>query len=256
MILKTALVQTKIAWGNKKYNLDTAEQITKETDADLIIFPEMFTTGFMTEETENYAEPMDGETIGRLRELVIRIGKAVAGSIIVKNASGTFNRFVFIKPDGTIEFYDKRHLFSYSGENNLYSAGHERIIIEYKGVRIMPLICYDLRFPVWSRNQQNYDAAIYVASWPESRIRAWDALLCARAIENQCYVLGINRVGSDPTAHYNGHSIALDYLGQELASLPENKEGVIFADLDIEALNNYRNKFRVWQDADEFIVSI
>lgn len=256
MILKIALVQTDIVWGCKAANLAAAETAAASTDAHLVVFPEMFTTGFMTEATADYAESMDGETVSRMCATAVKTDKAIAGSVIIKTDEGTFNRLIFAKPDGTIEWYDKRHLFSYSGEDKLYSSGKERVIINYKGFRIMPLVCYDLRFPVWSRNRQDYDVALYVASWPESRIPVWDVLLSARAIENQCYILGVNRVGDDPTSSYNGHSTAIDYMGRSMASLPDSTAGVIRADLDLDALSLYRNRFRAWADSDDFSVII
>ena len=163
-----------------------------------------------------------------------------------------YNRLYFVMPDGTFEWYDKRHLFGYGGEGNEYLEGRRRLVVEYRGVRIMPLVCYDLRFPVWSRNRGDYDMLLYVANWPSGRIAAWDILLKARAVENLCYAVGVNRVGSDPQCCYNGHSVVAGPRGGVIAECREGVEEGITAELDIEALGEYRRRFPALEDADRF----
>lgn len=258
MKLRVALLQTDIQWGDKEKNLDSAENmIATLEDADIALLPEMFSTGFMAEDASQ-AESMDGRTVSWMQRIAARTGTAVAGSLAISDGSHRkpFNRFVLAAPDGTIQHYDKRHLFSFSGEDSCYTAGSERVIWNYKGFRILPMVCYDLRFPVWSRNRSDYDIAIYTASWPQSRIGVWDVLLRARAIENQCWALGVNRVGSDPSASYNGHSAAIDYCGNPLACAPSDRECVIKTELDKEELSDFRSKFRAWEDADDFTVRV
>lgn len=258
MILAAALVQMDIVWGDKDVNIERAVRaVENAAGADLVVLPEMFATGFMAEDV-SAAEAMDGRVVTAMRVAAAKTGRAVAGSVIIDPADGGLpaNRFVFVRPDGGIEWYDKRHLFSFSGEDRYYTRGKRRRVIEYCGIRILPQVCYDLRFPVWSRNRNDYDAAIYVASWPESRVYAWDTLLRARAIENQCYVLGVNRVGNDPTAAYNGHSCAVDFYGRTIGGLADGAIGTIYAELDTEALASYRAKFRAWCDADDFDLSV
>lgn len=258
MKLRAALLQTDIEWGNKETNLASAEDmILGLKDSDIALLPEMFSTGFMPGDN-SMAESMDGPTVSWMKGLASRTGIAIAGSLIVSGDSGSkpFNRFVFATPDGRVQHYDKRHLFSFSGENTLYAAGDKRVVWEYKGFRILPMVCYDLRFPVWSRNHSDYDIALYTASWPESRIGVWDVLLRARAIENQCWVLGVNRVGSDPTSTYCGHSVAVDYYGNTVAAAPAGKVCATTVELDGDALDEFRNKFRAWEDADGFTLKI
>lgn len=258
MKLRAALLQTNILWADKEKNLAAArEMIRGLRNTDIAVLPEMFSTGFMCGNNSG-AEAMEGTSVLWMRRLAAETGIAIAGSLIIfaERDCKPFNRFIFALPDGTVKYYDKRHLFSFSGEDSLYTSGTERVIWEYKGFRILPMVCYDLRFPVWSRNMGDYDVAIYVASWPESRIVAWDILLRARAIENQCYVLGVNRVGSDPSCTYCGHSVAIDFYGNTIASTEKNSVGVILAELDRDALEESREKFRAWEDADEFTVKI
>lgn len=258
MKLRAALIQTDIVWADKERNLaEAAKMIRGLEDADIAFLPEMFSTGFMPRDN-SAAETMEGTSVSWMRRLADETGTAIAGSLIISDEPGgsSFNRFILATPDGGISFYDKRHLFSFSGEDSLYAAGTERVVWEYKSCRILPMVCYDLRFPVWSRNRCDYDVAVYTASWPASRTEAWDILLRARAVENQCYVLGVNRVGSDPSASYCGHSVAINYYGQTIACVQEHKTGSVTAELDMEALAEFRNKFRAWEDADEFALKI
>lgn len=256
MKLKVAIFQTDIEWEAKEANILAAEAAIVSADADLVVLPEMFSTGFMPDGTLESAEPMNGYTVTRLKGISAETGKAIAGSVIISDGDKIFNRFLFVRPDGGISWYNKRHLFTYSGENERYSAGMERVVFEYKGFRIMPQVCYDLRFPVWSRNRNDYDVVIYVASWPEGRINVWDTLLRARAIENQCYAIGVNRIGTDPSATYNGHSAIVDFKGRDMAYIEGYATGITVAELDMEKLVDFRNKFRVWDDADDFTVKL
>lgn len=242
-----------LLWQDPRGNLSKAVEMIVGADADLVVLPEMFTTGF---DVENVccAEPFDGTTIATLVDIASSTDKAITGSVAVGQQGRYCNRMFFIKPDGSVEWYDKHHLFSYSGEDRLFDRGEERKIVEYRGMRILLEVCYDLRFPVWSRCRGDYDMIIYVASWPASRIGAWDALLAARAIENQAYVIGVNRVGDDPTAHYNGHSAAFDYYGNRIITAPDDIESVEYAVVDTDTLNRFRDKFRAWQDADDFSI--
>ena len=176
----------------------------------------------------------------------------MAGSVSIKENGKFYNRFYFVYPDGTYCSYDKRHLFTYGGEHKTFTAGKERVIVTYQGVRILLQICYDLRFPVWSRNRKDYDMVIYVASWPTPRVEVWSALLRARALENQCYVAGVNRVGEDPSCQYSGGTALIDPYGHTLGACKDGEEGEVTADIDMEELERFRQKFPVLDDADAF----
>ncbi len=216
----------------------------------LIVLPEMFSTGFITMPAGE-AES-DGASLGWMKAIAKKYGCAVAGSVATEDGGLFYNRFYFVKPDGTFVKYDKRHLFSFAGEDRRFTAGSEKVITEYNGVRFFLQICYDLRFPCFSRNilPNPYDAVIYVASWPSPRIGAWDTLLKARAIENQCYAIGVNRVGKDPSCQYNGHSSIVDPYGNASASCAEGVEEIVSADLDLDSLQAFRDKFPMLNDAD------
>ncbi len=251
MELKAALCQMDITWGDKKSNTARAEKFVLSTDADIVILPEMFSTGFDMDPAR-VAETMEGETVSRLKAVALNSGKAIMCSIIIREEGNYFNRLLFIRPGREIQHYDKRHLFSFSGEDKNFSRGQERLIIEYKGFRILPLICYDLRFPVWSRGSNEFDLIVYIASWPSTRIRVWDTLLKARAIENQCYVIGVNRVGQDPTSLYDGHSCVINYYGEIIATSNEGKEEILEVAVDLGPLLIFRGKFPAWRDSDRF----
>ena len=178
------------------------------------------------------------------------INAAIAGSIAINENGKYYNRFYFVKPDGSVSYYDKKHLFTYGGEHHRFTAGSERRVVEFRGVRILLEICYDLRFPVWSRNRGDYDMILYVASWPSSRVVAWSALLVARAIENQCYVAGVNRVGNDPACEYNGGSAIINPYGERIACCATGEECEVSATIDMEALEAFRCKFPVLNDRD------
>lgn len=228
------------------------EKLDTLPHADLYVFPEMFSTGFCTE-PQKIAEEADQEgTLEWMQATARKKQCALAGSVATHADGKYYNRFYFVYPDGQYRSYDKKHLFTYGGEHLTFTPGTERVIVDYQGIRILLQICYDLRFPVWSRNRQDYDMILYVASWPESRIQAWNALLRARAIENQCYVAGVNRVGTDPNCSYCGGSILIDPYGQTLASCHSGEEDTASAFIDLGKLNRFREKFPVLHDADPF----
>ena len=212
----------------------------------------MFTTGFCTDPTET-AEPADSETLAWMRSVAAARNAAVGGSVATEADGRYYNRFYFVKPDGSYATYDKRHLFSFAGEDKRYTAGTERVVVEHCGFRILLQVCYDLRFPVWCRCRSDYDAILCVASWPAPRREVWRTLLRARAIENQCYVVGVNRTGDDPWNHYAGDSAVVDFKGTPLCEA-DASEGVFTARLDREALDRFRTKFPAWRDADDFLL--
>ena len=220
-------------------------------NVDLIVLPEMFSSGF-TMNPKMVAETMQGETISWLQHLAKAKNCAITGSLVIEEKGKYFNRLVFVFPNGDLQTYDKRHLFTLAGENKVYTAGKEKLIIEYKGFKICPLICYDLRFPVFARNMENYDLLIYVANWPKPRINAWDILLKARAVENMSYTIGVNRIGSDHNnLDYVGHSQAVDFLGNYLVE-PQETDGVFIVELDKEKLLETRSKLAFLEDRDHF----
>ena len=252
MNMKITLLQQDIAWGKPEDNVREAERaMDARPGADLYVLPEMFSTGFCTE-PEGLAEPADSDTLRWMRAYARAHDCAVAGSVAVQEDGRYYNRFYFVKPDGEVCSYDKKHLFTYGGEDRRFTAGRERVVVEFRGVRILLQVCYDLRFPVWSRNCGDYDLAVYAASWPVSRIAAWDLLLRARAVENQCYVVGANRVGDDPICRYPGHSVIIHPYGNVMAELRDGETGCITADIDMEWLRGFREKFPVLHDADRF----
>jgi predicted amidohydrolase len=215
-MINVTLIQSDIIWEDRILNLKKyQEKLNQIESTDLIILPEMFTTGFSMS-PKGISESMNGETIQWMKANASKMNSAICGSIIIEEDGKYFNRFIWVSPDGSIHHYDKRHLFSFAGENKNYTPGDEKIIIEYKGWKICPLICYDLRFPVWSRNSEDYDLLIYVANWSDKRKSAWKSLLTARAIENQCYVIGVNRVGEDSKNYYSGDSSLINALGETL----------------------------------------
>ncbi|WP_299259512.1 amidohydrolase [uncultured Aquimarina sp.] len=256
--LNIALIQSHLAWENPIQNRAVFERKIKSVhnETDLIILPEMFNTGFTMNVVE-VAETMDGETISWLRKLAKEKDCAIAGSIIIKDVKGYFNRFLFVRPDGSIQKYDKHQLFTLAKEEEVFTAGNEEVIILYKGWKIKPQVCYDLRFPVWARNTSGYDLLVYVASWPKPRVNAWDTLLKARAIENMSYCIGVNRVGLDGKGYeYNGHSAVYDVLGNSV--LQENsieREVILYATLDKSYVENTRKKLPFLDDADNFRIT-
>ncbi len=239
-----------IAWGDCQGNVRRVDaMIDNAPEADLYILPEMFSTGFAAD-PEGMAESENGKTVEWMRRKAVAKDAAIAGSLAIRSGGRYFNRLYFVKPDGEVTTYDKRHLFSYAGENLHYTRGEERVIVEWRSVRIMLQVCYDLRFPVFSRNNGDYDMIIYVASWPTSRIKVWDTLLHARALENQCYVAGVNRVGRDPNCEYCGNSLIISPYGEDLAVCGSGEESAKMAEIEMEMLRSFRKKFPVIDDAD------
>jgi len=259
--MKVTIIQSDIVWGQPQQNRERLQEwMDSAVGSDLYVFPEMFTTGFATRPlciTENADW---NATLNWMQTQATRRNAALAGSVAVREVeSGRyFNRFYFTSPKGLCGKYDKRHLFSYGGEHRHYTAGRERSIVEWRGVRFLLQICYDLRFPVFSRQVGTdcYDVILYVANWPESRRHVWNTLLQARAIENQCYVLGVNRVGNDAACHYGGGSMVVNSYGQIEAQCNEGIEGVATVVLDLPRQRNFQRKFPVLDDADDFSLRI
>ncbi|CNI20132.1 amidohydrolase [Yersinia mollaretii] len=252
--LKLTLLQQPLVWLDAQANLRHFEMLLEPLrQRDLIVLPEMFTTGFAMNAVEN-AQP-EAEIVAWLRHWASQTNALIGGSVALKIADGAVNRFLLVEPGGKVHHYDKRHLFRMAGEHHHYLAGIERKIIEWRGWRILPQICYDLRFPVWARNQQDYDLALYVANWPAARTKHWQTLLAARAIENQVYVAGCNRVGDDDNGHhYQGDSLILDMQGEALAQAAPNQAAQLDAELSLEALQVYRKAFPAWRDTDKFLL--
>ena len=250
MELKVALCQFDMVWEDTAANLRLAGEMVAEADADLVVLPEMFATGFVPDSCR-IAQTMSGEIVQEMVRWARITDKAVAGSLAVKEDGRCYNRLLFVKPSGEIERCDKRHLYSINGEEAGITPGHERVVVEYGGVRFLLQVCYDLRFPVWSRFRGDYDAMIYVASWPESRRDVWRTLLRARAIENQAYVLGVNRTGNDPRLRYSGDSAVIGCKGETLAEAGA-EQAVLTTRLDMDELRRFREKFPAWRDADDF----
>ena len=249
--MRVVIYQMNPIWGKPTVNCLNVEAFAQYVEADLIVLPEMFSTGFDVN-PQQIAETMSGRTIESLRRTARKFGKAIVGSVPIIDGELYFNRTIFITPEGDIQWYDKRHLFSMGGEGEAYTAGWERIIVVYQGVRFLLSTCYDLRFPVWLRNRGDYDAIICVASWPSSRRYAWQTLLRARAIENSCFVIGANRVGNDPNAMYVGDSVILSYKGEVMAEARGDTEQSVQAKLNMCELIEFRERFDTQSDADDF----
>ena len=251
--MKIVLIQTHLIWENALENRShLAQKITGfMEDVDLIVLPEMFSTGF-TMHPKAVAETMQGETVAWLQHLAEAKNCAITGSLIVEENGKYYNRLLFVFPNGTIEHYDKRHLFSLANEEKEFTAGTQKLIVDYKGWKICPLICYDLRFPVYSRNSDDYDLLIYVANWPNARANAWNSLLKARAIENMSFTIGVNRIGKDENGNtYSGDSQIVDCLGNYILE-PQQCDEVFIVELDKKSQNRNRKKFGFLNDADEF----
>lgn len=248
--MKITLLQRDIVWGDPQANIARLRAaLENEQPADLYILPEMWSCGFATDPA-GYAEDEPGAALGFMVETAARLDAAIAGSIAVREGDRCFNRFYFVKPDGSITRYDKHHLFTYSGEHMRYCAGDEKVTVEWRGVRFRLIVCYDLRFPGWCRNTDGYDVLVCVASWPQIRVEPWKALLKARAIENQCYVMAVNRVGDDPSLHYCGASMAIDAYGNIVSACTEDVECSTSIELDMEELKAFRTRFPVLSDMD------
>ncbi|AZJ33161.1 amidohydrolase [Tenacibaculum mesophilum] len=254
--LKVALIQSDLVWENPTENRKRFEKKINglSDEIDLIVLPEMFTTGF-TMNASAVAEIMEGETVQWLQNLAQEKSIAITGSIIISENNNFYNRLLFVHPSGKIDSYNKKHTFTLAGEHEVFSAGTERIIIDYKGWRICPLICYDLRFPVWARNTENYDLLLYVASWPKPRIEAWDSLLKARAIENMSYTIGVNRVGVDANGYeYIGNTACYDTLGNCLVKNNLGTEEILIIELNKQEQAKIRDRFCFLDDRDAFVI--
>ena len=251
--MQVLLIQAPLVWEKPKLNRNYFEECINAISekVDLIVLPEMFTTGF-TMNPSAVAETMQGETVVWIQSLAKAKNCAITGSIVIEENGNFYNRMLFVFPSGEIQHYDKRHLFTLAGEEKVYTAGTQKLIVEYLGWKICPLICYDLRFPVFSRNREEYDLLIYVASWPKVRTTAWDALLKARAIENVSYVVGVNRIGEDASGHnYVGHSQVVNCLGEYVVE-PQESEAIFIVTLDKSKLSEIRQKFAFLNDKDTF----
>ena len=254
--LHVALVQTAPVWHDAAANRALFDRALGQVDdeVDLVVLPEMFSTGF-TMHSAAVAEPMAGDTVGWLRARASERRSAIAGSVVIADRGGYFNRLVWMPPDGKSVIYDKRHRFRMAGEHKHYAAGNERVVAKLGAWRLRLSVCYDLRFPVWLRCRNDYDVLLCVANWPAARQRAWQGLLRARAIENQCYVIGVNRVGVDGNGvGYQGGSAVYDAEGEAVVETA-NDETVVSAKLDLDALRDYRLRFPAWRDADEFALA-
>ena len=260
--LTITLIQTDIAWQNKAANLlmlkNKIDAIEERTE--IIVLPEMFSTGF-TMQPELFAETMEGETMQWMKDIAATNKIILTGSIIINEGGKYFNRLIWMLPNGQFGYYDKRHLFAYADEDQHYTAGNKRLIASVKGWKINLQICYDLRFPIWSRQQpgetdSEYDLLLFVANWPEKRNHAWKTLLCARAIENQCFVVGVNRVGNDgKSIYHSGNSLVIDPIGQVLYHKSDD-EDVCTITLQKEDVDKVRIQFPFWKDADDFIINL
>ncbi|HCT29590.1 MAG TPA: amidohydrolase [Bacteroidales bacterium] len=254
--MNISIIQTELHWESSSKNIEMFDEKIDciKGDVDIIVLPEMFTTGF-TMSPENLAEEWPGESVKWMQQKAKSKGSAIAGSIIIEEDSKYFNRLVFAHPDGKLEHYDKRHLFRMSGEHKYYDEGQQRVVVTYKDFRILLLVCYDLRFPVWSRNRNDYDMILIVANFPELRRYAWNTLLPARAIENQCYVAACNRVGVDGNGvNYTGDSQIIDPQGKIIALANPNEYQIVSANINIQEVINFRRSFPAHLDADGFII--
>jgi omega-amidase len=259
--LTITTIQSNIFWEDKQANRQMLQQkIDSITDkTEIVILPEMFTTGFSMQ-PELFAETMDGETMEWMKMVSNKNGIVLTGSVMIEEDGKYFNRLIWMLPNGQFGYYDKRHLFAYGEEEKYYSSGNKRLIASVKGWKLNLQVCYDLRFPVWARQQPKdgspeYDVLIYVANWPERRSHAWKTLLCARAIENQCYVIGVNRVGDDAKKiRYSGNSLVIDPMGQVLYHMAD-EEDINTITLSKEKLEEVRTRFPFLNDADDFIIN-
>ncbi len=255
--LQLALIQTSLVWQDAAANREHFARLLEQArGADLIVLPEMFSTGFSMDSAA-LAEPEDGPTSQWLRQQAQDLGAVVCGSLIIQAADGSYrNRLLWARPDGSLAHYDKRHLFRMAGEHKHYSAGEQQVVLELKGWRVRPLICYDLRFPVWSRDAGGTDLLLYTANWPAARRHHWNRLLPARAIENLCYVAAVNRVGEDGKGHaYSGDSQVLDFQGESLLAA-QDVDGVFRVSLSAAELAAYRQRFPAHLDADSFSLNV
>jgi len=252
--LKIALIQSDLVWENPEQNRInfTKKIVVLSEHVDVIVLPEMFTTGF-TMNAQAVAETMEGTTVSWMKDLASKKNAAIVGSIVILENNKFYNRLLFVEPCGYISFYNKRHTFTLVGEEKVYTSGKEKVIIHYKGWKIRPLICYDLRFPVWARNTEDYDVLLYVANWPKTRVSAWDTLLKARAIENMSYCIGVNRIGIDGVnSEYSGHSATYNVLGDTITDFKPNVADTQIITLEKRHISAYRNKLKFLDDRDSF----
>ena len=245
---RVAIVQRDIEWQSVDANRNNLERMLKGVEADVVVLSEMFQTGFVT---EPMAIADDGRTLCWMKRMASENNFAVVGSVVAKEGDNYYNRMYFVKPTGEVEYYDKHHLFSVGGEHLHFTAGNRRVVVEWRGVRYLLEVCYDLRFPVWSRNRGDYDAIIYSALWPKSRREVWRTLLRARAIENQAWVVGVNRIGREPDLEYSGDSAIIDHLGRTVVDA-EDRECLEVAELNVEDIARFRERFNVSCDRDLF----
>jgi len=256
--LSITTIQTNLIWEDKAANLYALEQKINsiQDPTEIVVLPEMFSTGFSMQPSL-FAETMEGETLNWMKKVSTQNKIILTGSIIIEEDGKYYNRLIWMLPNGEYGYYDKRHLFAFGQEDKFYNAGNKRLIAQVKGFKINLQVCYDLRFPVWARQQNKsggmeYDVLIYIANWPEKRSHAWKTLLCARAIENQCYVVGVNRVGTDGNnIYHSGNSLVIDPLGQVLYHMPDD-EDVNTVTISKDYLNEVREKFPFWKDGDGF----
>ena len=252
--IKITLVQSTLVWGNISANLDMFTQKIKSLDeeTDLIVFPEMFNTGF-TMRVSDLSEPMEGPSMEWLAQTAAARSCVCVASLIIRESERYFNRLIWMRPDGSYASYDKRHLFRMMGEDRVFSPGSVRLNTTLGPWRFLPMICYDLRFPVWSRSREDYDCLIYIANWPEARRNAWQILLRARAVENIAYAVGVNRVGEDALGNsFSGDSMAIDYKGKVRSEIPSHGECLTTVTLSLSDLTAFRNAFPAHRDADDF----
>ena len=251
--LKVSVVQSPLYWEDIDSNIKMfSEKLDKlKEKTDLIVLPEMFTTGF-TMNVKKCAETMDGKAAAFLKKYAKKLNAHICGSVIIKSGNKFYNRLILSPPKGEIKFYDKRHLFRMAKENKVYSEGKKHLVVEIKNWKVAFFICYDLRFPVWSRNTGKYDAAVYSSNWPKERNYYWKTLLLARAIENQCYVIGANRTGKDGNGfEFAGDSAVINPYGKYICDA-KSKSGIFTTELDFGMLEKFRERFPVWKDADKF----
>jgi predicted amidohydrolase len=256
--MKISVIQSDIVWEDKSRNFQHLSELISPllNETDIVILPEMFNTGFSMN-PEQLNEPSNGETLAWMKSIAGKGDFGICGSYIVKEDMNFFNRWVFVSPENEVWHYDKRHLFSMGGEDRVFTAGKSRLTFSFRGVKIAPYICYDLRFPVWSRNLDETDLIIYAANWPEVRRDVWTTLLKARAIENQCYVAGSNRTGTDCAGiRYRGDSMIINPRGTIMASAGKDRECSVSAEISMDGLSAFRKKFPVLNDADDFTIDL
>lgn len=255
MKLRLALVQTPLVWENPVANRSQFDHLLKQLEqADVVVLPETFTTGFSMQ-PQDCAEPHLGPTVEWMKSQATRLNAAICGSVITVENERYYNRLYWVTPDGAVDYYDKRHLFTLAGEEKKFSQGMAKKIVDFRGFKLCLQVCYDLRFPVFVRNQEGYDGIIYVANWPKPRMHAWDSLLKARAIENMCYVAAVNRTGTDASnMPYIGHSQSIDPMGEYVVPPFEDTQRVESVEWDKAYIQQQRNRFRFLNDQDAFTV--